>query len=354
MAETKGQRGQFYTTNCDYILRGLRLPAKCRLIEPFAGNGDLIEFARRMPGASRRKIEAYDIAPPAAAASRYSIVARDTIMNPPDYAGKVVMTNPPFLARNKAACKVPFDHYGVNDLYKCFIRSLILDPCAGGIIILPINFWCSIRRADADLRREFLEKYRIAAMNIFEKQVFDDTSCAICSMQFEKRASPGREQPIRATVFPGESAITFILSAAAGYVIGGEIYGLRKSRYKVERATRLNAGSEGATNIVAKCLDDNAERRIRLFMADDIEKYVDRTKNLSGRSYAALIITPQISKEVQGRLVNRVNGYIEQIRATYHSLCLTNYREAVISARKRISFGLIFTIVSHHLDDPEL
>ena len=42
----KQQLGQFYTTNCNYILEGLILPASdiSFIIEPFAGKGDLITW----------------------------------------------------------------------------------------------------------------------------------------------------------------------------------------------------------------------------------------------------------------------------------------------------------------------
>ena len=52
----------------------------------------------------------------------------------------------PYLARNKSKDKSLYDKYDVNDLYKCFIKNLIDDPPDGGIIIIPLNFMCSIRK----------------------------------------------------------------------------------------------------------------------------------------------------------------------------------------------------------------
>jgi hypothetical protein len=37
------------------------------------------------------------------------------------------------------------------------------------------------------LRKRFLEIYSINIINIFEEQVFDDTSYAVCSLFFEKK-----------------------------------------------------------------------------------------------------------------------------------------------------------------------
>ena len=39
--------GQFYTTNYDYILQNMRIPEGISaIIEPFAGNGDLLNFIK--------------------------------------------------------------------------------------------------------------------------------------------------------------------------------------------------------------------------------------------------------------------------------------------------------------------
>ena len=44
----KKRLGQFYTTNCKYILKDLNIPAYIQnIIEPFAGNGDLLNFVRK-------------------------------------------------------------------------------------------------------------------------------------------------------------------------------------------------------------------------------------------------------------------------------------------------------------------
>jgi hypothetical protein len=50
----------------------------------------------------------------------------------------------------------------------------------GGILIIPLNFWSSIRLSDIELRKVFLEKYDVILLNIFEEQVFDDTTYTIC------------------------------------------------------------------------------------------------------------------------------------------------------------------------------
>ena len=174
----KKKYGQFFTTNYEYILQNTFIPNNVEtIIEPFVGNGDLLKFVKK----DDYKIECYDIEPKMA-----NTIKRDTILETPDYVNKFVLTNPPYLARNKCKNKTLFDKYGVNDLYKCFIKELITNKCLGGIVIIPLNFWCSIRKMDLELRRDFCNVYDILLMNIFEEKVFDDTTYTICSFQFQQ------------------------------------------------------------------------------------------------------------------------------------------------------------------------
>ena len=145
---SKSSLAQFYTTNYKYILNNLSIPKNItNIIEPFAGNGDLLNFIKNK---NKYKIELYDIDP-----KQENIIKRDTLTDPPSYEDKYVLTNPPYLARNKNKNKELYEKYNCNDLYKCFIKSLINSNAAGGIIIVPLNFISSIRSTDINLRKDF-------------------------------------------------------------------------------------------------------------------------------------------------------------------------------------------------------
>ena len=173
---SKKKLGQFYTTNYNYILQNISIPNNIKyIIEPFAGNGDLLNFIDK----TKYNIECYDIDP-----KQDYIIKKDTLIDPPDFNNKYIITNPPYLARNKSDEKILFNKYNTNDLYKCFIQILINSDCYGGILIVPLNFICSIRKSDIELRKKFIQKYDILILNIFEEKVFNDTSYSICSFQF--------------------------------------------------------------------------------------------------------------------------------------------------------------------------
>jgi len=280
----KKRLGQFYTTNYDYILQNLNIPNKTKtIIEPFAGQGDLLSFLKK-----KYSIECYDID-----SKKEFIIQKDTLLNPPEFNNKFVLTNPPYLARNKNSDKTIYDKYKQNDLYKCFISILIKNKCDGGILIIPLNFWCSIRKNDIELRHQFLNIYSVLIINIFEEKVFEDINI------------------------------------------------------KIERLTKKNKSSEYKTSILLKCIDDNIKNKIRLEISE--KDYIDETENLSLRSYATLVINPKLSSEEQIDLVKKFNNFLEIERTKYNSLFLSNYRDSNTIARKRISFSLAFEIINYLL-----
>ena len=349
---TKQILGQFYTTHHEYILQNMKIPDSIiNIIEPFTGNGDLITFIEKEQNNNNvnYNIECYDIEP-----TKSYIVKQDTIENPPNYNNKYLITNPPYLARNKCKNKLLFDKYDVNDLYKCVIKEILTNICLGGIFIIPLNFWSSMRVADINLRRAFLEKYNVLLLNIFEEQVFDDTTYTICSFQFElKENSTNNEltNSLNIIVYPSKTIIKTELNNTNNFMIGGAIYNLQlKNNYKITRLTTKNK-EKSNTNILVKCIDDNINSQIGLSFVEDKDIYIDRTPNQTARTYASLIIEPAIDKIKQQQLVAKFNNYLNEHRKKYNSLFLTNYRESKDIARKRISFDLVYSITEYILDN---
>lgn len=330
------------TTNYKYILQNFTIPDNIiNIIEPFTGKGDLLNFIDK----SKYNIECYDIEP-----QFEYIKYRDTIKDPPDYNNKFIITNPPYLARNKTDNKELYNKYNVNDLYKCFIMEIINNNCLGGIIILPLNFWSSIRNSDIELRKLFLEKYNIILLNIFEEQVFDDTTYTISSFQFQLKNIDNNI--ININIYPSNKKIITELNDNNNYIIGGDIYKLHiNNKYKISRLTSKNIDKKN-TNILVKCIDDNENNKINLSLTNDKDIYIDNTLNQSSRTYATLIIEPSITIEQQKDLILKFNNYLEEYRNKYNSLFLTNYRESKKGlARKRISFDLVYLIICYLLEN---
>lgn len=337
----KNRLGQFYSTKADYLFQGLFLETNIKkIIEPFAGDlhlGKYLEpFLTENPHIG---IEYYDLIP-----KHSNIQARDTLLCPPDYSKAWVVTNPPFLARNKNTEKTYYQKYNQNDLYKCFLISLIEGNCLGALLIIPLNFWCSSRQIDVSMRQTFLQHYTVEKLNIFEEAVFDDTSYTVCSFKCIKKPIPSSiSQTIPTMVYPSQKKLSLVLQSTP--IIGLDIYHLPTStKHRISRAISKNKDSPGLTNIVIKCIDDNRESRICAKIVENKDRYIDETIGSKRRSYLTLVIEPPISLCQQNKLVSSFNDTLEKYRDLYHSLFLTNYRESKDIARKRISFRLVFKI----------
>lgn len=344
----KKNRGQFYTTNSSYILEGLSIPDNTKkIIEPFAGKGDLLEWIRTQ--GFKGQVQSYDIEPKddTRSSKEDKIVQRDTLKNPPDYKGSFVITNPPYLARNKSTSKDIYDQYGVNDLYKCFIKSCL--GCDGGIFIIPAGFFFSARDIDVKCRDEFMSKFKIIRIKYFEETVFDDTTTTIVAFSFVKQDKIMTEQNVEWILLPSKEIRTFKMKRDNDWIVGGEIYNLKTPKVSFKRHVEGQKlkDNEQQTYITLNALDSGTkEGRIKV---EYREGYIYPAKECS-RTYATLrIIGKTLTKEEQIELCNKFNSFLEKKREETWSLFLPQFRESKEYARKRIPFELAYKILAHLL-----
>ena len=322
--KNKKKYGQYYTTNCNYILKGFKIPKTAQLIEPFVGQGDLVKWS------GRDDWEIYDIDP------KINAITQDTLLNPPNYKDKFVVTNPPFLAKNKNKDKTVYERYNVGDLYKAAIKSFIDGGVIGGILIVPLNFLCD---RDKELRKLFFNNYNIDKVSVFEETVFEDTSYTICAFSFHRKKFDGN---IDFTFYPDEEKKVFCLHKSHGWSIGSEVFEKTKqaSKYKL---SRLIEGDTPTTTIFLHAIDTGSkDGRIKLIPHHDL--YYDETPNKSERCFATITCNIKIKDEVL--ICKKFNEELEAKRKKYKSLFLTNFRNSTKSyARKRISFKQCYNLL---------
>lgn len=308
-------RTTHYTTNAEEICGNLTryIPADARLIEPFVGDGHLLSL---FPG---HHWETYDIA----------IDGRDTILNPPSYNGKWVITNPPYLAKNKAKENHrAYSIYEVDDLYKAFLLSI--ESCEGGIVIVPTNFFADER--SKAVRIAFLDVFDILEMNAFDHPVFDTTTYSVCCFAFKRKRR-------------GANTVSFLVNGKHtslhreyGYRFAGELFNeLEKQKAVFGRLQRDVLNNDYITRIKLYALDTRDER-IRCEI-DDKPYY---GKN-SDRMVATLTCKFQLSKRQEEELVKQFNKSLEQFRRDNDDLPLTNYRDF---GRRRIGFTFAYQLMS--------
>lgn len=346
---SKQENGQFYTSNAQYILDSLDLPITSSthdIIEPFAGKGDLIQWV--IDKGYTNHINHFDIDP------KYpGTIQRDTLTNPPDYTNAWVITNPPYLARNKSPDKSLYDLYRTNDLYKCFIHSITgKNTCLGGIIIIPAGFFFSPRKIDVECRNVFMQTYSITKVRYFEESVFDDTTTTVVVISFIKHSNDTinkiQEQDVLWERLPTKETRIFHVERKQQWIIGGELYNIpSSSNIRIRRHVSGVPLAEGEqqTFMTLNALDSGTQDgRISLTFK---EGYVYPAKEHS-RTYATLRIKGAVlNEELQIKVCTRFNEMIEMYREKYWSLFLPQFRESKEYARKRIPFTLAYLFVEH-------
>jgi hypothetical protein len=369
MSSNKKAKGQFYTVRSNYILDGfdefLTEGGITKIVEPFAGQGDLLDWIRtqfdkalaQFDGAKAKfdgseqplPVISYDLDP-----KRPDIVQRDTLLDPPDYTGAFVLTNPPFLARNKAADKTVFDRYGTNDLYKCFLASLTgRSKPEAGILILPVGFFLSVRPLDELCRHSFLSTFRVVSVRCFEEAVFPDTSTSVVALAFTRSDEPLSEQEIPWTFLPSGDKRTFRIQAATGWMVGGEIYKMPDPLHVQVRRHVVDlplAEGEQQLNLTLTALDSGSHEGTRISLSYK-EGYVYPGIHCA-RTFATLRVRGLdriLTGEEQVALAAKFNAWLEAKRAETRSLFLPQYRESKEYARKRMPFELAYKVVANML-----
>ena len=348
-ASIKQRLGQFFTVNCDYILEGIHAPASTvPVIEPCVGQGHLVQWLRKKGYTGA--VEAYDIELKTLIANTLDckVAQRDTLMNPPDYGDKYVLSNPPYFARNKCVDKAPFDRYNANDLFKCYLVSFLSSNPLGGTLIIPASFFLSPRDVDLRVRRAFMQRYRVTRVNYFEQRVFPDAAVTVVAFSFERVAGAGPvvEQSVPWYLFPERSHRVFTMRDDQGWIIGGDIYQLPATVRVGRQVTGVPLkANEHLTRMLLRSMDSGTqEGRIALLFKDVDYRYESKP---TSRSYAMLTVGRVLSADQQQDVCRRFNELLERRREETCSLCLPPFRESKEYARKRIPFELAYRLVSY-------
>lgn len=305
----KKELGQFYTKNSEYITQDLIsiFPKDALVVDPFAGEWDLLNL-------TSNKKEAFDIDP-----KNEFTIKQDTLLNPPLYKKKWVFTNPPYLAKNKNSDKKIYSLYKTDDLYKAALLSIL--ECEGGIIIIPLNFFSS---EDKVLRKKFLSVFSIDRVNVFEEQVFDDTTYTVCAFSFKRKTE---DMPITFVFYPNKKIVKLFLNDKNNYNFEEDfIEKLPLSRINVYRYTYGYSNSYVFLTGI-----DKRKEKINFSLKEPYKgKKTDRV-------YATFCFNYSFNEEEQKQIVQKANDILNSYREKYNNLFLTNYRDF---GRKRLSFRL--------------
>jgi len=369
-SETKKQLGQFFTKNSDYILNGLEKFVKGKdVIDPFAGSGDLIFWAKQQ---GAKSVIGHDID------KRYIdnriVFYNDSIKNPLKY--NFVLTNPPYLNINKANSEIKkqyFDKNNLEDLYQISLFSILNSD--EGIAIVPINFLSA--ENSRRIRDMFFSKFEIVEMNYFRHQVFPDTTYNVIAFYYRKKSNYFNDKfSIKTHIYPGDKIIDIKLKKDFSWTINGEFLkiiknqrnelGIRRLTEKdislkrglMEMPAAFNHIKNIGTIKVSKNLFDDIKSNIILLKAidsgtekgkialEDVRKYgiYCLVSKETSRHMVYFIFKDKIPITAQKEIIDIFNREINEMREKHSSLFLTNYRD---NGRKRISFDFVYKFINY-------
>ena len=363
----KRNLGQFFTKNSDYILQGFSKFVKGKNVsDPFAGDQDLINWAKKN---NCNNVVGFDC--DQNFIDDKKVFLNDSINSPKKY--KFICTNPPYLHKNKASREVKEKlfsgiHSKFEDLYQVSIYSLLTSE--EGIIIIPLNFLCA--ENSSKIRKLFFEKFEIIKLNIFSKQVFEDTTYNVIAFYFRRKKNKSQINIIDTTIYPDRKKIRLTLEEKYDWQFGGDFIRkikearndlgifrltedfMKSGEYEVEIALQnikekklLRIRDDikkllGKNILFLRAIDSKNGKKIQL---EDIRKYKIAGlvgKNTS-RNMAHLIFKKEVSINEQVELMERFNEELTKKRDKYLSFFLTNFRD---NNRKRISFDLVYKFLN--------
>ena len=284
------------------------------------GDGDLLQL---FPD---HNWELYDIE------NKGSNIVQDTLLSPPDYTGKWVITNPPYLARNKATDKTLFNKYKLDDLYKISMKTML--NAEGGILIIPTNFFTDER--SGEIRKQFLSTFQILQLNIFTNPVFETTTYSVCSFAFKRKMNTQQEIPV--SIQPEMINTNINLNIQYDYRIAGEFYNqLNSVKIQFGRLMEVPDPNIYTTHIKLYAIDTRTDL-IRVEYNEELFYGKD-----TDRTYATLTCKFPLTKDQEMILIDEFNTRLTDFRKQYHNLSMTNYRDY---NRKRIGFTFAYQLMS--------
>jgi hypothetical protein len=293
----KVARGAFLTRTDAWltpqVLRFLRAARPARIVDPFAGDGDLL---RAVTARGFGVVEGFDLDPTRGFPVRDSLAAIRPLRD------AAIVTNPPYLARHSAARKRVlagverwFGSAAHSDLYQ-----IALERCLGAashvVAIVPETF----------VHSRF-PKERVASVTVIEDPLFEDTDQPVCVVCFGPEPRP----PSRRVYYRGRQRL--ITQGALDRLLP-----------KPERSAGIRFNDpEGQIGL--RAVDGvGAEDRARFVPARELAYDRERIK-VSSRLVTLIHVDDLSPRRLKG-IVAGANGGLEALRAASHDLALSPFK----------------------------
>ena len=288
------------------------------IVEPFAGSNNIVNMIEGL--GFENKWHSYDIDPVDDELNNNKktiIVQRDTINDFPRNDG-VVITNPPYLAKNSATRSgLEFPETTYDDLYKLAL-DVMLRNTEYVAAIIPESFMT-----------QGLFHNRLYGVISLTAKMFDDTECPVCLALFCPEEK--QEEPSNFYVYSGDRFI-------GTYV--------ELQQYMCQPTLSLNYkfnDPKGQIGLMA--IDGTARNSIRFVRGDEI----DPSKiKVSSRSITRISVDANLSDDDIENIIQRANSILDHHREATSDLFLTTFKGLRKDGkyRRRLDFGMAKRILN--------
>lgn len=309
---TQQRFGQYHTTNADKILEGYESVVRGKeVIDPFAGGHDLLNWAMKH-GASKK--HAYDLLP-----KDDETIQNDSLRNPPDYSNKILISNPPYLSRNKCKDeKDVFDQWNQTDYYKCHLASLADHQCQEALIIIPSNFFSESRDS---ARRMLFENFYIISAKYWTEPAFENTDHSICVIHVKKGNK--NIQNFEMLLMPDNEVISVSLEKSYNYLHGKDFFDYINNADKDFLVQKTDKGMLPPNTKIVVGLLDNGKWQSGLSINNTGKDIYCNPKSFT--TYQVTLPQYDLTYEQQVSIVEMFNQKMDCYRKKYHILFLANY-----------------------------
>lgn len=300
----KRQLGQFYTVSNPFhhplFYSWLDIIPKNDYqtiwLEPFAGSNNIPELldALYIKSATPQSWNSYDIQEPEENTSNIPVTIQDTLASFPE-GYKVLITNPPYLAKNSAKRRgLSYPDTTYDDLYKLCLKKC-LDNANYVAAIIPQSF---ITSKDQDLKKRL---FGILNLNI---QMFEDTECPVCLALFQKQES--NDFLISDTSTLHSTPFHQFLN------------------YKLESNLNIDLTfNDPQGRLGLKAVDNTSEASIKFCLGSD---FLPTSIKQSSRSYTRISSEVFSSIESIDAFVEDLNSYLDDWRSNTNDVFLTSFK----------------------------
>lgn len=297
--------GQYYTVGAPYLLGRFAPLVKHRtVIDPFAGHWHLLDWARDNGASS---VHGWDIE-----LDNPRNQFNDYFQNPIETPkGALVLTNPPYLSqnRNKRGDRRPYEKYGQNDYYKCYLASLVEAKVDEAIVFMPTNFLCE---SSDKARKMFFKDYTIVDGDFWTHEIFAGVKISICVLHIRREKKQIHEFKLYNRT--NGDVIDMVCDPKYKYLHGADFFEFIKDAPKYN-AEKILEGMTATNNIVLSLL---TKGKLPLGFhyndGDPIE-----SKPTAFTTYQ-VNLDVKLTKKQEKKVVELANEYLNQFRDQYKEM----------------------------------